>query len=258
MSVPAGEFSPRKDGLSIIRSLLFDSHPGIRFGMSSKPGGVSPDPLGLNLSFRVGDAEENVIRNRQMFFGELNIPLDSLAIPSQIHGDAVRTVSAPGNYEACDSLATCTPGVYLCVTVADCVPVFLYDPVAGIVAAIHVGWQGATKGILRNTLALLTEQFGSDPRNLRVYLGPCAGPCCYEVGEEVASRFAGRFVSRTDLGTFLDLKSANVWQLNEAGVLPSFIEVSTLCTIEATRLLHSFRRDRERSGRMMGVIGLLK
>lgn len=225
--------------------------------MSTRKGGVSPEPLGMNLSFNVGDAEENVRRNRELFFGALQIQLEELATQRQVHSSNVRIAQQPGSYPDCDALITNQPRVFLCVSVADCVPIFLFDENKMIVAVIHAGWRGTSGGIICNTIDLMKKEFGSDPGKIVAFIGPSASVCCYEVGEEVASQFELRFVSRRYGKISLDLKSANVAQLVQSGVPASSIEVSPLCTITAKDLLHSFRRDGERSGRMMGVVGLI-
>ena len=88
------------------------------------------------------------------------------------------------------------------------------------------------------------------------YIGPSAGACCYAVGDEVGGRFSKEFIREEGTKIFVDLKAANVAQLVEAGMSRDAIDVSLHCTIEDSHLFHSYRREKERSGRMMGVIGL--
>jgi YfiH family protein len=210
----------------------------------------------MNLSFRVGDAEENVRQNREIFFGSLGILPTELALPGQVHGAIVHRIDSPGNFPDCDALLTNVPRVFLCITVADCVPILLFDPTAKAVGAVHAGWRGTASGILTKALERMSVELSVLPRRLRAYLGPAASTCCYVVGDDVASRFEPRFVSRTDAGLVVDLKGANVRELLDAGVPSDQIEISPSCTISESALFHSFRRDRDRSGRMMAVIGL--
>jgi YfiH family protein len=210
----------------------------------------------MNLSFRVGDQEENVRRNREIFFGSLGIGTSELAVPGQVHSTVVVRVGGPGSYPACDALITDARRVFLCVSVADCVPLLLYDPGIPAVAAVHAGWRGVAGRIVERAVGLMQRDLAVVPGRLRAYLGPSASVCCYAVGEEVASQFDPRFVQR-DGGRFLvDLKQAARQQLLDAGVPAEQIEVSPSCTISEAQLFHSFRRDGERSGRMMAVIGL--
>jgi hypothetical protein len=210
----------------------------------------------MNLSYRVGDDPDNVLKNRRLFFGRLGISPDRIAVPGQVHGDTILSIDAPGDYPACDGLVTRSEGVFLCVTTADCIPALLFDPPTEIVAVVHAGWRGTSLGILSKAVRMLKEEFGVNVRTLQAFLGPGAGPCCYSVGEDVAARFPSQFVIHRDGRVYLDLQAANGHQLREAGLLPENTETSSYCTICSAELFHSYRRDREKSGRMMGVIGL--
>lgn len=241
----------------VIRSALLEGIPSLSFGISTRAGGASAAPYGLNLSFRVGDAESDVRANRELFFGALEIPLDRLAIPTQIHGSVVRYARLPGNYEECDGLVTRERGIYLAVSVADCVPVFLYDPVRQAVAAIHAGWRGSRMGIVLKGIDAMREECGSAPEQLMAVVGQSAGVCCYEIGEDVAREFDAVFVLRNPgKKPHLDLHAHTLDALVRAGLLRERIELATSCTICHPAEFHSYRRERERSGRMMGVIGL--
>ena len=225
-------------------------------GMSTRHGGVSPEPFGLNMSFNVGDSAERVQTNRELFVRALGIGIDQLAIPGQVHGNLVQHVTTPGSYPACDGIVTDTPGVCLCISVADCVPIFIVEKQRRAIAAIHAGWRGTSLGIVERGVEMLAKEFQCRPEEMIAYVGPSAGVCCYSVGEDVAGRFSREFVREKGNRIFLDLRGANVSQLARGGVPRDMIEISPLCTIDEANTLHSFRRDRERSGRMMGFIAL--
>ena len=243
--------------MKIISPALSRSSDLVRCGMSTRLGGASPPPMGLNLSYSVGDAEANVHMNRLLFFDFLGIGLDRIAVPKQVHGDMVRRADTPGSYAECDALVTNVPGVYPCVTVADCVPLFLLDSEKKAVGAVHAGWKGSAAGVTRKAVEMMTREYSSQPEGLLAFIGPCAGACCYVVGEDVVKKFDQRFVQRDGGRFYLDLKAVNLHQLLESGLMPSNVELSPHCTISESDLFHSHRRDRERSGRMMGVIGLV-
>jgi len=241
----------------IVRSELLSHFPVIRSGVSTRRGGVSAPPLDLNLSYNVGDQETNVRQNRERFFGSLTIPTDRLAVPYQVHSAVVRRVEKAGRYEACDALVTNIRGLFLAITVADCLPILLYDPLMHAVAAVHSGWRGSKGRILLNALTILEKEFGSGRNDIVVFIGPGAGGCCYEVGEEVATQFPSECIVRERGRKLrLDLKLFNKNMLLENGIEQRNVEVSPLCTICAPGLFHSYRRDGSRSGRMMGVIGM--
>jgi len=245
--------------MEIIRSEILSRYPQIVFGMSTRHGGVSGGNLGLNLSFNVGDDKVNVIENRGRFFGALHIGLDELAFPIQCHSNTVRTVATWGGYENCDGLVTQELGVFLVVSVADCVPIFLFDPVTKTAAGIHAGWRGTSAAIAANAVSVMKNSFGVNPEDVVGFVGPAAGKCCYRVGEEVTALFKPEFVvDLPDGGRSVDLKMANVAMLEESGVSPSKIEVHPGCTIHEKEIYHSHRRDGRTSGRMMSVIGIVR
>ena len=210
----------------------------------------------MNTSFSVGDSAENVAENRRRFLDALGVPSDRLAIPQQRHTAVIRNVKAEGTYEQCDALTTTVPNVFLSVSIADCAPVFLFDAMKKIVACVHAGWRGTEQRILQKTIRTMLQEFGSKPGDVSAFIGPSAGQCCYEVGEDVAQRFDAEFVSRRNGKFYLDIKKANEEQLRNAVVPGTNIEVHEDCTICRTELYHSYRRDGDKSGRMMAIIGL--
>lgn len=240
----------------MIRPSVFGEDRSLVVAMSTRQGGASRDPFGMNLSFSVGDDDTSVRENRRRFFSALGIPLDALALPRQVHSAAVVRVDRAGAVAGTDALVTDTPGLYLCITVADCVPILLYDPVHSAVGAVHAGWRGSSGGILSRAVALMRSAFGTRTEDLRAYIGPAAGGCCYEVGPEVAGLFPPKYITAHAGATTLDLKEFHADTLLDAGILQARIEVNPLCTITETRLLHSYRRDGPNSGRMMAVIGI--
>lgn len=240
----------------IVRPAIFSTFTGLTCGLSTRRGGVSPEPYGMNTSFSVGDATEFVTENRNRLFAALGVSPDRLAIPQQRHTAVVKNVTEGGTYEECDALVTDEPNVFLSVSVADCAPVFLFDKSNGVLACVHAGWRGTAQQILRNSVVRMQQEFGSKAVEIVAFIGPSAGQCCYEVGEEVAKQFDANFVHRRSGSIYLDIKKANVDQLRRAGVPASNIEVHRDCTICNPEVYHSYRRERQNSGRMMGVIGM--
>lgn len=231
---------------------------GLRAAVSTRAGGVSRPPLGMNTSFKVGDDDAAVRTNRDRFLTAAGIPVGALATAGQVHGSTITVVDAPGHYPDCDGLVTARAGLYLGVSVADCVPVLLVDRNRRVAAAVHSGWRGSREGIAGRCVALMVERFSTDPADIEAYIGPSAGGCCYEVGAEVADHFPAEALERDGSGKYrLDLRTYNRNLLAQCGVPPPRILVSGRCTIHQEETFHSHRRDRERSGRMLAVIGLV-
>lgn len=225
--------------------------------MSTRQGGVSPEPLGMNLSFRVGDDRNHVEENRRRFFGALGFDPQHVAIPHQCHSSNVQSVNLPGEYDSCDGLVTATRNLPLVITVADCLPVVLFDPEAAVLGHVHAGWRGSARGIVSEAVALMKNKFGASPDSMVAYLGPSAGVCCYEVGQDVAEAFLPDQLEIRKERMYLNLKKVNKDQLLESGLGEENIEISSSCTICTPELFHSYRRDRNKSGRMMAVVSIV-
>lgn len=239
-----------------IRPAIFDRFPSIVSGLSTRNGGVS-EVFGMNTSFHIGDTAANVEENRKRFFKTLGISPDNLVSARQCHSTNIAVVRKGGIADNTDALITDVPGVWLSVSVADCVPVLIADPGKRVVAAVHAGWRGSAGHIVEKTVSLLHRKFECDAKDLFAYIGPSAGSCCYEVGKEVAEQFSSRVVTERRGRVFLDLKHENLNQLHDSGLKGSSIEVTADCTICRDDIYHSYRRDKDRSGRMMGVIGMV-
>jgi copper oxidase (laccase) domain-containing protein len=102
----------------------------------------------------------------------------------------------------------------------------------------------------------MQEAYGSDPRRIYAAIGPAIGKCCFEVGADVAAQFSPWFL-RVEILTHVDLPETNYRQLLRAGLLPEHIDAPRMCTVCDPERFHSYRRDRERSGRMIAAIGII-
>ncbi|MBK8982590.1 MAG: peptidoglycan editing factor PgeF [Ignavibacteria bacterium] len=243
--------------LIIIRSEIFENFPEIIFGFSTKPGGVSPEPYCLNLSKAVGDDPDNVSANRNLFFTRLGIDESRITFQKQIHSSIVNYSPHPCHIDGCDAIFTDKKNNFIAVGVADCIPIFLYDPVSKVIAGVHSGWKGTYKKILTKTISELINKFEVNPANLTAFIGPGICSDHYEVGEEVGILFDDKYRYKSNGKYFLDLKKDNYDQLINSGVKHDSIEVSGLCTFCEKDLLHSYRRDGALSGRMFGIIGIV-
>jgi len=242
--------------MEIIRSALLSQFSNLLFGMSARYGGVSGLYFDLNMSFNVGDKEENVKENRRRFFSELGAAENQVAFPMQEHTSNVKICSSAQKFPHCDALITAHENIYLAISVADCSPIVLFDPLKNVIAAVHAGWRGTQQRIAEKAVQIMKDKFHSTPEDIVAFIGPSAGACCYEVGEEVAKLFPQVCIHPKKNGKFhLDVKQANVLQLLENNLQESHIEVHSDCTIH-NKNYHSFRRDGKNSGRMLAIVGL--
>jgi YfiH family protein len=169
--------------LSPITSPLLEL-PGIRHAFFSRQGGVSKGVYeGLNVGLGSSDDPRDVAENRRRAAEWFALPPQALATCYQIHS-ASALIAEHGFGEARpegDAVATRTRGIVCGALAADCAPILLADPQAGVVAAAHAGWRGALAGIAEATVARMIE-LGAKPGRIVAAVGPCIGPASYEVG----------------------------------------------------------------------------
>lgn len=240
--------------LLFITPSIFKEFPEVVAAVSTRNGN-DISPYFFNLSYKVGDNNKRVAENRKQFFNALGITEEKIVFQRQVHSDICSFVTSPGFVPDSDALYTNCDNLYLTITVADCIPILMYSPETKVVSAVHAGWRGTMKKILFKTISSIKKHFNINLKNLRVYIGPGISVKNFEVGYEVAKQFPEQYVSRNNKKFFVDLKKYNYNQLIESGVSTEHIEISPLCTFEETQLCHSYRRDKEFAGRMIGLIG---
>jgi polyphenol oxidase len=206
----------------------------------------------------------------------------------QVHSDVIHCVEeVPEHPLTGDGLLTATPGLLLAIQTADCLPVILVDPKRRAVGVFHAGWRGTVKRIVEKGVGEMQRCFGTRARDLKAAIGPGIHGCCYEVGEEVRTKFESQFSYAASLfreyaesdpvrekypllfmtarapghstlpkKIFLDLVEANRRQLRAAGVPAKSIEASPLCSNCNPDVLFSYRAEKGKTGRMMGVAGM--
>ena len=228
-----------------VRSARTDRHGGVSTGVYAS----------LDLAGHVGDDPDAVVRNRSILADDLGTTADRLVAMEQVHGADVVTVEVPMRPPVADALVTAVPDLWLTVLAADCVPLVLADPAAGLVGVAHAGWRGFAAGVVGATVERMVA-LGASPTTLRGLVGPAICGRCYEVGPEVVDAvalLAPAAVTTTRTGTpAVDLVRGVVDVLTAAGVA---VEVDGRCTFEDTGL-YSFRRDGV-TGRHAAVVGLV-
>jgi YfiH family protein len=149
------------------------------------------------------------------------------------------------------------------VRTADCVPILMADERSRSVAAVHAGWRGTAAKIVLHTVERLRSEFGANPADLRVAIGPCIQKCCYEVGNDVARQFHAFFpewLSGTETLSHqqIDLAESNRRIPLSGGVLAAHIYDSGLCTFCQAPDFFSYRREPEDPGRLLSFIARVK
>ncbi|QQS37066.1 MAG: peptidoglycan editing factor PgeF [Ignavibacteriales bacterium] len=240
----------------ILKPHIFNHCKEIIFGFSPRFSDGHNNDLGFNLSYSAGDEKRTVDKNRDLFFDAIGIKTENVAYQHQVHENEVKTVSAGGFCGDSDALITTKKGLGLAVSVADCTPVFIFDPVNEVIAAVHSGWRGTEKRITEKAIKKLIDEYNSKPEELLAYIGPSISQVNYEVGREVAEKFDKRYSMRNVDKYLLDVSHINYDMLIDAGIKKNNIQQSGLCSFEMKELFHSYRRDGKLSGRSLGVIAM--
>ncbi len=236
--------------------------PGIRHGFFGRPGGVSEGVFAsLNVGLRSGDERARVLENRSRAAAALGASLEHLCIARQVHGVTclrVDTAWEPSAPPEADALVTTRPGILLGVTSADCAPVLLADPEAGVVAAAHAGWRGALAGVLEAVVEGMIAA-GAAPGRICAVVGPCIGRRSYEVGPDLRARFLEEdpqsepfFLEAAGSGRpRFDLEGYCVYRLGRAGV--GRVQAVGRDTCAEAELFFSFRRTTLSGGGPFGL-----
>ncbi|WTY03041.1 peptidoglycan editing factor PgeF [Streptomyces canus] len=236
-----------------------ESVSGAHFAFTDRWGGVSAAPYEeLNLGGAVGDDPEAVGTNRELAAKSLGIDPDRVVWMNQVHGADAVVVSEPWGERPVpqvDAIVTAERGLALAVLTADCTPVLLADPVAGIAAAAHAGRPGMVAGVVPAALRAMTE-LGADPARIVARTGPAVCGKCYEVPEEMRADVAAvepAAHAETSWGTpSVDVTAGVYAQLDRLGVRDR--QQSPVCTLESGDHF-SYRRDRT-TGRLAGYVWL--
>lgn len=231
---------------------------GAHFAFTDRWGGVSTSPYGeLNLGGAVGDDPRAVRENRVLAARELGIEPADVVWMNQVHGAEVSVVTrrqADGQAPTVDGVVTDRP-LALAVLTADCTPVLLADPVAGVVGAAHAGRPGLAAGVVPATVRAMAE-LGAEPARITAATGPAVCGRCYEVPAELRAEVAAvvpAAFAETSWGTpALDVPEGVAAQLAEAGV--TSLLRSPVCTLESADHF-SYRRER-RTGRLASYVWL--
>jgi polyphenol oxidase len=222
---------------------------GADVAVTARSGGVSSAPYdSLNLSLNVGDDPARVLANRRRLAAAFNASLADFAFAGQVHGAGVRVVGQAERGSGAfslddvigdtDALITSSPGVVLAILTADCVPIVLHDPAAGVLACVHAGWRGTVAGIAQAAVAAM-QALGSSPGNVIAGIGPAIAAARYQVGPDVHQGIteafgaaAAAFIRPDSVPERwrLDLWAANHFALRQAGVPSSQIHVTSIPT----------------------------
>lgn len=220
------------------------------------------------LDFKTSD---NLEKNYEKICEVLKIKTDTIVKPIQTHTDNVCVVDNekgihPKELKNVDGLITNKKEKVLSLIFADCTPIYLYDPVSKVIANIHSGWKGTLQKIAQKAVIKMQENFACNPANIVCVLGPTIHKCHFEVDEDVNNLFKKQFEytnkwneisKKNEHGKYyIDTILINKIMLTEAGLKEENIVDSGICTVCNNKIMHSFRAQKENSGRNTSLIYL--
>ena len=248
---------------------------------STRHGGYSQGHYAaFNINNYCGDDPAAIQKNREALCHLLGIEDNRLLMPHQVHRAEVAYINTSfldltpeeqkGKLEGIDVIITNIPGICIGVSTADCIPILLYDPRHGVVAAVHAGWRGTVQRIAEKAVAAMTACYGSQHSDVVAQIGPGISLKSFEVGQEVYDAFAAKGFCMEEISRLMpssqgieneekwhiDLPACNRLQLLEAGLQNEQIHTLPVCTYEQHADYFSARRLGIHSGRIFTGIML--
>ncbi len=251
-----------------IEYFTFESFPQDRLinACFTRNGGISPVPWkSLNVGGTVGDSRENVVENRFRIFSTVERNVESIYDVWQVHGIDYKIAKKPREldkgHEKADIILTKQKSLTLMMRFADCVPIFLFDPIKNAIAIAHAGWMGTVNKIGEKVVHVMCKEFGSIPKNIISAIGPSIGPDHYEIGKDLLNKinfgfpdYANKVITKKAGRIYLNLWELNSIALHLAGV--EKIEVANICTACHLEDWYSHRGENGRTGRFAALFAL--
>ncbi|NTW05593.1 MAG: peptidoglycan editing factor PgeF [Peptococcaceae bacterium] len=261
-------------GLRYLSFDLLEKTGIVNHAFTTRQGGFSQGSCNsLNMTFTDNDRADRVVANREKAAQALGYNLKQMVCGQQVHGTSIRTVSeidkGRGNISYLDSISdtdgliTNVPGLLLASFYADCVPIFLVDPVKKVIGLVHAGWRGSVAKIAESAIFAMNKSYKVKPEDCLAVIGPSIGACCYEVDELVRENVAEKWLEPEKYFSFvkqghwrLDLPLLNKDIMINAGLAEESIFLSGICTACNQDLFFSYRGQKGDCGRMASLMGL--
>lgn len=241
-----------------------DQYPHVRAGMTTRAAPI--------LKFHTPYADDEAVRaHRARFARFLGVEAQRMTFAEQVHGSGVTIVqekdigrgsnAAEEAIPRTDALVTTLIGVPLIIFVADCAPLFFYEPKKKVIALVHAGWRGTAADMLRRVLHVL-DGLGVEREHLHVAIGPCIHGTAYEVDDPVIDALSKidadsleAAAKKTRPGHYmLDLPTFHRLLLEKEGIPKGRVESSHYCTYAHAEQFYSYRREGSLAGRMAAYI----
>ena len=165
----------------------------ISHGFFNRNGGKSKGIYkSLNCGLGSEDKKDKVKENLKIVKNKLSKKSKDIFLIHQIHSNKFIFIDKNFKFKnkriKADAIITNQVKLPIAVLTADCVPILLYDNRKNIIAAIHAGWKGAIKGIIKNVIDLMFKK-GCKKSNITAAVGPCISHKNYNVKEDFKKKF---------------------------------------------------------------------
>jgi polyphenol oxidase len=219
-------------------------------------------PENLNGTVKAFFTTKALGAEREKICSLVSLEQKNLYMPVQKHTDKIKVLESDALPEIADAVISDRKGILIGVQVADCVPALLFDRRKSVVGAVHAGWRGTAARILRKTVTLMTEYFGSTQDDILLALGPSIRGCCYCVDAEVMEAIVnatgdGDYFREQEKKYLVDLSHANRIQALSEGIPAGNIWISSECTCCNPEKYYSYRFRKDYGGSQGGFIGIL-
>lgn len=227
-----------------------------------------------NMALHTGDDPKMVLQRRNLFLDDCQLNIADLVAARQSHGTRIQVVEikdrgrgsiSPENLiPDTDGLVTRERGLVLSIFTADCLPIFIYDPMTPAVGIVHAGWRGTIAGIAGKAIETMVSVFQTNPVSCIAAIGPGICGKCFQVKPDLADNFNKVYpqsVMEVGMEYYIDLAEFNAYVLENCGVQRNSIIKSNLCTCcqpdqNQPEEWYSYRKTAT-TGRMMGIITLV-
>ncbi|MGF0032748.1 peptidoglycan editing factor PgeF [Bariatricus sp. SGI.154] len=257
------------NGVPYLSYPMLENTGVVKHGFSTRLGGVSTGYCAtMNISTTRGDDPKAVEENRRRIASAIGVEVADLTYTHQTHTTNVAVVEEKdrgSRFMETDGMVTNVPGICLVTFYADCVPLFLVDPIHKAIGLSHSGWRGTVNKMGKITVETMQRQYGTDPGQIIAAIGPSICQDCYEVSEDVIQEFKAKFAEslwpelfyKKENGKYqLDLWKANQAVLMEAGIQKENIAVTNLCTHCNPEILFSHRSTGTKRGNLSAFLAL--
>ncbi len=223
------------------------------------------------LNFRSNNIkeEEATDKNCELICKELGIDASKRIKKKQTHSDNIEIITNSNRkefYYDTDGIITNEKEIALPIITADCIACMIFDPVKKVIANVHSGWRGTVQRIIGKAIKMLVEKYNCNPKDIICCIAPSILKCHFEVQEEVKDIFEKEFSSylgkdiisknmEKENSYFIDTVLINRLMLKDLGLKEENIIESKICTV-CHQEFHSYRREKELSGRNLNIICL--